>query len=364
MSAALVAEALRIAVIHGLPVALRGRPGVGKTSLVLSTARDLGAACEVVVGSLREPTDIGGLPVLTENGTVKLAPPRWAEQANNAEQGCIVLFDELTTASPAVQAAMLRVLRERVVGEQTLSPTVRLVAAYNDADDCGGYELELPMRSRLIHLELKADPQHFADGVLSRWSSSGKGGRLQSNNPPEGSWTHWAALVSGYILARPSLLESAPAEGSWGGYPTPRTWEMLVQAMAACDAEDASEEARLLLTAGTIGQGAASEFESFVAVLDLPNVDDLLKSPANAKECFDPARPDRSLVILTEVVERVASLASAQAWESAWEIGHYATKAGIGDLCVWAFRRLPALKPADAKVPKAFRALESLLASA
>jgi hypothetical protein len=82
----------------------------------------------------------------------------------------VILLDELTTASPAVQAAMLRVVRERIVGEMTLPDHVRVVAAYNDADDCGGYELELPMRSRLVHLNVTPDIDTFTSGITQGWS--------------------------------------------------------------------------------------------------------------------------------------------------------------------------------------------------
>ena len=50
-------EALTVAVKAGLPIALRGRPGVGKTSMIESVAKQLDLDCEVVIGSLREPSD-------------------------------------------------------------------------------------------------------------------------------------------------------------------------------------------------------------------------------------------------------------------------------------------------------------------
>jgi len=356
-----VSEALRIAVTYALPVALRGRPGVGKTSMVLRLARELGMECEIVVGSLREPTDIGGLPVIDRDGSVKLAPPQWVTRANGATQGCLVLFDELTTASPAVQAAMLRVLRERVVGEVALAKHVRLVAAYNDATDCGGYELELPMRSRLVHLEVNPDVSEFAKGLVEGWANVTDSAGATNARSGNSRRYHWATLVAWFVDRRPSILLASPDEGSWGGYPTPRTWEMVVDVLSACELEAVCSDVRLALTVGCVGEGAALEFEAYISQLDLPSPDELLENPTLAKRFFDAKRPDRNLAILSEIVARVEELGTASAWEAAWDVGEKAVEQGFGDLCVWAFRRLPKLKPVDAVLPKSVKVLQPIM---
>src|SRR3984885_1975060 len=126
-------EALSIAISAGVPVLLWGSPGTGKTSAVLGLAERSGWPCEVVIGSIREPTDFGGLPVVVE-GEVRLAPPSWAKRLVAAGYGLLFL-DELTTAPPAVQAAMLRVVLERVVGDLVLPEDVRVVAAANPPEE-------------------------------------------------------------------------------------------------------------------------------------------------------------------------------------------------------------------------------------
>ena len=105
MQNAVTFEALTIAISAGVPVLLWGSPGTGKTSAVVALAEAVGWPCEVVIGSIREPTDFGGLPVVHDGG-VKLAPPAWAQRLVEAGHGLLFL-DELTTAPPAVQAAML-----------------------------------------------------------------------------------------------------------------------------------------------------------------------------------------------------------------------------------------------------------------
>lgn len=54
---------------------------------------------EAVIGSIREPGDFSGLPVIRDEET-RFAPPRWARRLAAAGSGLLFL-DELTTAPPA-----------------------------------------------------------------------------------------------------------------------------------------------------------------------------------------------------------------------------------------------------------------------
>ncbi len=352
-----VSRALAVAVAAGLPVALRGRPGVGKTSMVEALARSSGLHLEVVVGSLREPTDLAGLPIVRSDGGIDLAAPRWALNANQAQSGALVLFDELTTASPAVQAAMLRVIRERVVGDLPLGDHVRIVAAYNDAADCGGYDLELPMRSRFVHLEVAADIDTFCNGLVQGWSSSA---------PPVAASParvdrNWPALVAAFIRARPGLLEAVPELGSSGGYPTPRTWELAAAAAVAVDRYSEDDDVRSLLLAGCVGPGAAAELSSFIDNLDLPDPRSLLSDPATVIDHLDHRRPDRVMLILHGVVDQVTRSGDADTWMTSWEIAEHATTAGFADLVAWTFRSVAMNRPPTAHIPPGFTSVRRFI---
>src|SRR5919204_3688647 len=110
MEDSVASEALTIAISAGVPVLLWGSPGTGKTSAVVAVGQSLGWPVEVVIGSIREPSDFAGLPVVI-SGAVRLAPPAWAQRLTASGHGLLFL-DELTTAPPAVQAAMLRIVLE------------------------------------------------------------------------------------------------------------------------------------------------------------------------------------------------------------------------------------------------------------
>ena len=143
---------LRAAGRADVPVLLWGTPGTGKSALIATLGRLDGAHTATVIGSRREPADLAGLPVVQEDGSVVLAPPRWARELVEAGGGYLFL-DELSRAAPAVQAAMLRVAMEKVVGDLPLPAATRIVAAANPADvAAGGWELEPPTANRFLHL--------------------------------------------------------------------------------------------------------------------------------------------------------------------------------------------------------------------
>src|ERR1700747_2039503 len=87
----------------GVAVCLWGDPGIGKSSLIQAAAEADDVPCEIVIGSLREPSDFAGLPVVSEEG-VRLEPPSWAKRLKEAGGGYLFL-DELSTSPPTVQAA-------------------------------------------------------------------------------------------------------------------------------------------------------------------------------------------------------------------------------------------------------------------
>ena len=129
-------EALGIAVAARVPVLLWGAPGTGKTSAIRAMAQTMGMPCETVIASIREPSDFAGLPIVVGDG-VRFAPPAWARRLAETGHGLLFL-DELSTAPLAVQAALLRVVLERVVGDLTLPDAVAVVAAANPPEQAAG----------------------------------------------------------------------------------------------------------------------------------------------------------------------------------------------------------------------------------
>lgn len=169
---------LTAAVEVGVVPLLWGDPGIGKSAIVRAVAAHQRVHLETVIGALRDPTDIGGLPVVTDGG-VRLDAPAWAKRLHAAataepdedaplRAGGLLFLDELSTSAPATQAAMLSVALDRMVGELQLPHNVAIIAAANPPENAaGGWDLAAPLANRLMHLHLTSDPAAWVAGMVT-----------------------------------------------------------------------------------------------------------------------------------------------------------------------------------------------------
>jgi hypothetical protein len=352
-------DALAVAVLADVPVLLWGSPGTGKTSAVLALAQTLGWPVEVVVGAIREPSDFAGLPVVRD-GDVIFAPPRWARRLVKAKEA-LLLLDELTTAPPAVQAAMLRVVLERHVGDLPLPKGVRIVAAANPPDEAAdGWELSPPMANRLVHLDWTVEAEAVAQGLVMGFAPPA--GVLRAGLPGPAQDLAARSLVGAFLNVRPALVLDLPtgSAAAGRGWPSPRSWETVARLWAACDAAGASSEARSLLVTGAVGEGAGLELLSWAANLDLPDPAAVLADP----EGFElPTRGDRAYAALAAVVSYAVTQGRPEHWDAAWTVVARVAVA-TPDIAVLAARMLAARRPDGARIPAQVQALAPVLRSA
>jgi MoxR-like ATPase len=353
-----VGEAVAVAVAANLPVILWGAPGTGKTSSMLALGASLGVPVEVVVGSIREPSDFSGLPVLREDATW-FAPPRWAERLAAAGSGLLFL-DELTTAPPAVQAAMLRVVLERTVGDLTLPSEVRIVAAANPPEQAAdGWDLSAPLANRLIHLNWEIDVAAVTEGFTSGFSTPEL---KHKGEPSEAEIAKAKTLVAAFLRVRPALALVVPdgPEQAGRSWPSPRSWEMAAHAVAACVHTEVDDEVRAELVLGAVGEGAGFEFLSWLTNLDLPDPETLLADPQGAQL---PDRTDRLYALLGALVSHVLADGSAEKWEQAWGVIARVARSAP-DVAASAARALAKQRPAAATLPTTILELAPILRAA
>ena len=74
-----------LGLIFGALFSLIGMAGLG-AALIAAAAEADDVPCEIVIGSLREPSDFAGLPVVTEEG-VRMEPPAWAKRLPSPSLG-------------------------------------------------------------------------------------------------------------------------------------------------------------------------------------------------------------------------------------------------------------------------------------
>jgi hypothetical protein len=318
----------------------------------------MGWPCEVVIASIREPSDFAGLPVVAGD-SVTFAPPSWARRLVEAGRGLLFL-DEISTAPPAVQAALLRVVLERTVGDLRLPDDVVVVAAANPPDQAAdGWDLSAPLANRFCHLPWNVEASTVAEGFTAGFAAPAVP-RL-----PErwaGSLRRAMADVAAFLLLRPSLVTVPPLDRAAAGraWPSPRSWEMVARLMAAGRALEAGPEVMSVLAVGAVGDGAGLELITWLSELDLPDPEALLADP----DGFElPDRGDRVYAALTSVAAAVAADATVERWAAGWRIMAVAADQ-VPDVAALAARVLVRCRPEGATTPREAARLLPLLRDA
>jgi len=335
-------DLLSLAIQANVPALAWGAPGIGKTSSIYQLAKQLDAHLEVVLVSIREPTDFGGLPVRGPEG-VELFAPGWARRVANANakgQLAIVLFDEVNTGAPATQAAMLRVVFDKAVGDLDLvgahEDLVRFVAAANPSDQAaGGWELAPSLANRWFHFEWPVDAKNWAHGYMNGWPDF-KIRKLPTN------WRdnveQQKALTAGWVEAQPNKLVVVPNDESEAGraWASPRTYEMMDKLLGAAESVGL-ESAKLDIMKGTIGN-IGKEYYTFLRDLDLPKPEVLLADP---ESFIMPERGDQVYATLTAVVYAVINgRKDGQRYIAGWHILARAARQSSVDIAAGAARKL------------------------
>lgn len=357
-------QALGICIATRIPVLLWGNPGEGKTALVESAASS-GWHVETIIITHSEPSDFAGLPVVTSEGSVTLAPPSWAKRLAEHNGPSIAFFDEFSTASPSLQAAALRPLTHYEVGSLQLPETVSFVAAANPADVAtAGWELAAPTASRFVHLDWGLPYEIYSEGLLSgHWPTL----TIQQTPPDfKQKLDEERALLTGYLRARATQLSAIPTTAADRGraYPTPRTWDYATRLSAFANTIGANSQVRQLLIAGCVGEASAFEYLRWVEAQDIIDPELLLADPTAAD--FSNARADRVFVTLQGVLGAYIRTPTLERWEAAVDVcAHVAESVGI-DPAIPVVRTLmrPGVRPDGAPAPVSLNAFAPTLALA
>ncbi len=338
--------AIAICIQAKIPILIWGSPGSGKTSAITSITKFFQLPIEIVLASIREPSDFSGLPVIDPvNKTTSFAAPDWARRLSNKGQG-VLFLDELTTAAPAVQKALLRVVLDKVVGDLALPKNIAIVAAANPPDEAAdGNDLAPPMANRFVHLNWPNDAQAWCQGIKQGWHIGSL--PLLAQNW-ESQIESVKTLITGFISKMPQMLYQFPSDPTQMGkaWPSNRSWDMAIRVMAACQSANISDEIMYSLIAGCIGEAAAISLSSYLREMNLPDPEQLLANPNSL--VLPTNRHDVIQAILMSVVSSVLRNMTIERYRQGLKVLCKGANDGVVDIAWPALSVLEKHKPADA----------------
>jgi len=264
------------------PVLLVGAPGIGKSDIVAQAAKKTGFELKIYHPVLDDPTDYKGLPFATSSGEANFLPFGNLLELINAEKDTIAFLDDLGQAPESVQAALMQLLLAREINGHKISDKVTFVAATNRRKDRAGVRGILePVKSRFNAIfELQVEPDDWY-----RWA-------LKNDMPME--------LVA-FLRFRPNLLMDDEITGDMQNKPSPRTWAKLGEVM-----EFLPEDLLINAAAGSVGDGAATEFNAFIKTWkSMPDPDAVI---ANPKKFDVPNELSVQYALVTAMVYRTSDV--------------------------------------------------------
>lgn len=299
------------------PMMIWGQPGVGKSEVI----RQVGDKLERIVIDIRlllkDPTDLSGIPYFNAEYKRMLyaapneLPPskdelnafykaigelvdpsevepdqfqlarimsKIQDQSELTDEeksqlmhlvvkgNAIVLLDELSSATPAVQAAALQLVLERRIGTYELSDNVAIIAAGNRAEDATQhFSMPTPLRNRFSHRTLEVD--------VEAWLSWAIGARVHP-------------AVVGFIKSNQTHLnEFDPRNKAAYAFGTPRSWKFVSDFLWSISDENGriqrlKERYKFISrnVASLVGEGVAAALMASVELVGaLPDVMDILE---------------------------------------------------------------------------------------
>lgn len=287
---------IEIILVAGLVPLVQSSPGIGKTSV----ARMFGFKNKLKIIDVRlataDPTDLTGFPRINQmtnraeyvpfdtfpvegDPLPMVANPAFdskqPESATNTKEvqanGWLIVFDEITSAVPALQAAAYKILLEREVGLLKLHSRVKMIGLGNRmTDNAVVSRMSTALQSRLIHLVVTSDRATWCD------------------------WAYSAGIftpVISFVNSRPQLLNNFDPDHNDNTFPCERTWEFVSKlCKTAIKLGQPVNLEMLPVIAGAVGQGAAQEFLGFMSIYnDLVPFSEIVNDPARARVPVEPA---------------------------------------------------------------------------
>jgi len=229
------------------PVLLRGRHGVGKSTVVYQYAQKKGLPVVERRASQMTEGDLVGLPTIDENST-RFNPPDWFKKA--CDSPVLLFLDEVDRASIEVRQGIFELTDSRKLNGHRLHEDTLVFAAVNGGEHGAEYQVG------------EMDPAE-----LDRWT-------VFDVEPSVEDWLTWAKdngisdEIWDFINQNPDHLEHQSDFEPNKVYPSRRSWERLSECLTKSGVFDKVGNELFTLTGAFVGFEAAVSFNDFVANYD------------------------------------------------------------------------------------------------
>lgn len=270
----------------GMPVGFIGSPGIGKTAQFAALAEELGYSIVSLIGAQMTPEAIGGIPSVgsidiedLETGKVTQVPA--AVYLNEAFQvkirthrKVVLLLDEFSNSTPDVQAAMLKLLNERLFPDNSEVPaeTIIVLATNSTTESVNPSPIQLATQNRVFWLPVQQTVTAWAPGARTKWGKPTLKHELDVRE----------AIVN-YIVENPSVfyepnnamrislidknLDKNAYDATVYAWRSPRSWDNYMEALARIPHDDKATflEYAVMAGEGIIGvPGTQAVYETLV----------------------------------------------------------------------------------------------------
>lgn len=367
-------QALAVCIQTRTPVLLIGEVGVGKTSIVNAALRRYTTDQHTALVALYDPTDFKGIFVpQMEQGVARSIPLEWVHRLSRAERAGVFL-DELGNGAPATRTAALRGVLEGTWGEAKIAHQACVGAMNPPAMSETGYQLSGQLSSRFVQLDWNLDPETWGAALVGGFPDPEFGPPLPADW--ERHRARYDALIAAFAVRQPTSVQGVPTEAAARAkpFPTYRAWTSASSLLSACHAlgqgllvdegrtAPASPSAlAMLLLAGRVGSGPAMAFAGYVREMNLPDPEDLIRSPSSLR--LQGMRGDQALVTLNSVAGAILRHNTADRWHAGWKVLKVAVEQERIDVAAQAAMLLSRNQPKGAQTPVEALAFQPLLAA-
>jgi midasin (ATPase involved in ribosome maturation) len=238
------------------PVLLRGRHGIGKSTVVYQFADKMGLPVVERRASQMTEGDLVGLPSIKGNST-RFNPPDWFKTA--CDKPVVLFLDEVDRATIEVRQGIFELTDSRKLNGHTLHQDTLVFAAVNGGEHGSQYQVG------------EMDPAE-----LDRWT-------VFDVEPSVEDWLNWAKdnsvsdITWDFINQNRMHLEHSDDYEPNKVYPSRRSWERLDECLRQANLLEEASPALYTLTSAFVGFEAAVAFNDFVQNYDRQvTVEDIL----------------------------------------------------------------------------------------